>query len=244
MTTFVKHSLQLVDSRDGKAITASGGVAKIVATGAYLKSTLYSDKEGTSASNPIALVRGKLEFWTADTVGNVDMYIDCPNGHFLVLKNVAPMELNEAFVDQGRRDHTMVIPWHITDFPATVETDTGFDTLPALGRAFLPWPAVNVKTIDATETIDVGTDGSGANDPNGLIEAASVGTATLVPAVLANGAVTLGALLKEQDSANAGDAVPKMWFNATNENITMTTTAGSDTGAGLVLLPYRLHEAI
>lgn len=84
----------------------------------------------------------------------------------------------------------------------TAETDTNF-TLPTNAIVKDAW--LNVITVDATETVDVGTAGT-SNDPNGFLAAASLATAGLVYGSLADGAVTRGALLFEITEATTAAA--------------------------------------
>ena len=150
---------------------------------------------------------------------------------------VAPSGPNELVVNTASKDHMMVIPAHITDFPAATETDTGFDTL--LTRAFKPWPFVWVTAIDAAETIDVGTM-AGSNDPDGFIGALPLDNLGRVKATLLASGDTMGALLSVLDSANAGDDAPEPFVDSATGAISATTTAGSDTFQGYIFLPYFL----
>ena len=227
--------IQLKDALTGEAIITAGGTVYVATNGDAQKATLYTSA-GASLSNPVTPTRGFINFFAADTVEKVDLYGMAPGGEAFVLKNVVPSGPNEIEIDTGRLNNVLVIPFSIADTTATTETDTGFDT--GTDKVWLPTPSIKVSTLDATETIDVGTDGAGSNDPNGFIAAASVGSAVVVPAVLLNGGITLGALFVNQDSANAGDGAPAAFVNAANENITYTLTAGTDTAEGFIYLPY------
>lgn len=224
----------------GEMITASGGVCYVAANGDAAKATLYK-KDGSSQSNPVSLTNGGAEFYVANTVEKVDLYIMAPGGQFLVKTDVVAGVGHEFAVDTQQRNQVAVIPFAIGDTTATTETDTGFDM--PLYAAVLPTPMVRVLTLDATETIDVGLKSSEtAGDADGFIAAASVATAGLVKGSIANGANTLGALFETQDSANAGDLTHEQHVvtgsNATS--ITYTLTAGTDTAEGFIVLPYVL----
>lgn len=230
--------LQLKDSATGEAIISAGGAVYVAVNGASQKQALV-DKDGAAVSNPITPTRGAIEFFVADeTVTKVDLYGMAPGGQAFQALNVTASGANEINIDTSRRHQVLVIPFAQADFTANTETDTGFDT--GTDKLWLPNPSLKVTAIDATETIDVGTDGAGANDPNGMIAGAALGVLGLIKSTLVNAAVTLGALFVVQDSANAGDGVPEGFVNSANENITITTTAGSDTGKGFISLPYLL----
>lgn len=234
------YRIQLADTVTREAIQTAGGKAYVAAAGSSDKVAL-KDETGADLANPVALTNGIIEFYVADAVTKVDLYVQSPTGHFLVTKNVLPSGPNTFFVDKSKAETTMVIPFSIADTTANTETNTGF-TVPAKG-AVLPSPTVDVTVLDDTQTIDVGTLSSASGDADGFIDGASVATAVRVKGSLANGAVTLGALLKVQDSANAGDAAPEQDVSSAGKAITYTLSAGSDTAKGFILLPVSLAAA-
>lgn len=115
----------------------------------------------------------------------------------------------------------------------TAETQTEF-TLPA--NAIVKDVFLNVITVDATETVDVGTQGT-SNDPNGYLQAASLATAGLVFGSLADGAVTRGALLFEVTEAVTA-AARKPDITAGGDPISYTCSAGSDTAVFDIIIDY------
>ena len=226
-------------SLEGDIIATSGGVVYVAAAGATLKATL-TDKDGAALANPLTLTRGGFDFYTADTVTAVDLFILSPTGHFVVKKNVKPSGDTSIVVDTKKMNTTVVIPFNYANVTAdATETLTGF-TLPG---AVLPNPAVEVVTLDATETIDVGTNSAASGDANGFIAAASVGTAGYIKGSIATGVATLGALLVVQDSANAGDGVPEQSTASIGKQVSYTLSAGSDTAAGYIVLPVALRPS-
>lgn len=115
----------------------------------------------------------------------------------------------------------------------TSETTTGF-TLPT--NAIVHDVYLNVITVDATETVDVGTAGT-SNDPNGFLAAASLATAGLVKGTLASGGQTRGALLYA-DESGAGVLVPEDDVTAGGDPVTYTCSAGSDTAVFDIIIEY------
>lgn len=239
---FQLYELGSIGGMAKKLIQDSGGVVYVAQDGDPAKQSI-TDKDGAALSNPRALTNGYCEFYVADTVARVDLFIQCPGGQFVVAPNVDE-SIADIGVDVTRLNHVMVIPWYAGDVTAAAETDTGFD-LP-LHAAVLPTPLLRVHTVDATETIDVGLLSSEtAGDADGFIAAASVATAGLIKATVVNGGNTMGALFEVQDSANAGDLThePHVITGSNATSVTLTTTAGSDTGKGYIILPYLLANA-
>ena len=115
----------------------------------------------------------------------------------------------------------------------TSETTTAF-TFPAAAICHAVY--LNVITIDATETVDVGTAGT-SNDPNGFLAAASLATAGLVKGTLASGGQTLGALMSV-DESGAGVLVPEPSVAVGGDPVTYTCSAGSDTAVFDIIIEY------
>lgn len=115
----------------------------------------------------------------------------------------------------------------------TSETQTGF-TLPT--NAIVKDVFLNVITADATETVDVGTQGT-SNDPNGFLAVASLATEGLVFGSLADGAVTRGALLFEITEATTA-AARKPDVTAGGDPVSYTCSAGSDTAVFDIIFEY------
>jgi len=115
----------------------------------------------------------------------------------------------------------------------TSETQTNF-TLPT--SAIVHDVYINVITVYATETVDVGTQGT-SNDPDGYLDAASLATAGIVRGILADGAVTLGVLLFEITEATTA-AARNSDTTAGGDPISYTCSAGSDTAVFDIIIIY------
>ncbi len=221
----------------GPMITASGGVVYVAAVGDAAKQAI-TDEDGTSLTNPRTLTTGGTEFYVPDSVASVDLYIQAPGGQFVVRKGVVPGQEPDIAVDVSVMNQTMVIPFAIGDTTAATETDTGFDE--PEHALFLPTPFLDILTVDATESIDVGTDSGDSGDADGFLDVSLVSVAGLVRATLLAAGQTLGGLLRVDESG--GDLVPEAHVSG-SKSITYTLTAGSDTAEGFIYLPYLLAAA-
>lgn len=228
MTRYINFNVQLKDSATGKAIISTGGVAMVCKNAVPGKHALKSDAIGTSASNPKALTRGKLDCWIDQSTlvnNKVDLFIACPGGQFVVARDIDPSGPNEVLVDTSRPDQVFVIPIDVADYTAAAENDTGFDEpTNAIFLSDAAGPSIRITIGDATETLDVGTGEATpaeSGDANGFMSAVDMAT----PGVIQD----QGALMTTLVGHLSG-----------GKSITVTPTAGSDTGEGYIYLPYRL----
>ena len=238
LTNKLIHALRLKDLLTGKDKPGDGGQVIVCPAGLLSRASLFDPDNGLAAlAQPVSFVGGELKFAVDGAIISVDIYGVTPDGHAFQLFGVKAQQFTEIAVNSNLRHHTLVIPFDHADFPANTETDTGFDE-PA-NAFWLPTPFVDVVDVDATETIDVGTEGSGSNDPNGFLAGVSVATAGIIKGTLLEAGQTLGALLSVAESAT--DLVPE-GSASTGDNITATLSAGSDTASGRIYLPYMLAE--
>lgn len=246
-----KHmKINLLDMVTGKAIQDAGGKCYVAQAGLAAKQTLYN-ADGTSLANPVSLTNGLMEFWVADTVNTVDLYIQAPKGQALIQKGVTPSGPNEYAVDTSRKHQLLVIPFAIGDTTATTETDTGFDiptdaiVQPHMGGG------IDVLAVDATETIEVGVLSSeSGGDADGFYDVLPVDTAGAVkPEVTVTAGVwasmTFGALLADLTAGTNSDDrglfnLRQYRCNGTAKSISYTLTAGTDTATGFIKIPYVL----
>lgn len=229
-----RYDIQLSETQFGGAIIAAGGKCIVCKAGTPDKETLYDPNTELAIANPLTPVRGKISFCVPVDRNTVDLYIQSPLGQFMVLRNVIPSGDNEAVFHGFRREQTYVIPFSIADATANVEFATGL-FIPTTGLV-QPSPFVRVTTNEAARTLGVGVVGANTDFITGL----SLATAGLVKASLANGAVTLGAGLKVQDSVNAGDAVPEQNVARAGAQIALLLSASTVSAKGFIYLPIAL----
>jgi hypothetical protein len=173
---------------------------------------------------------GNLIFYSKTTGNNIAKF-DATNDRFDLLDALAfngteltatVAELNELDLSAvGAVSKIKKINMTAADFSDTSEVDTGWD-LPATAIVKNVFINVNTKEETATtKTIDVGTNGSGSDDPNGFLAGVSVATAGLVKGTLASGGQTLGALLYA-DEDGSGALVPEPDITSGGESVTVT----------------------
>jgi hypothetical protein len=233
------YKTQLKSAIDQVNIASSGGKAYVTAAGGTAKATLYN-ADGSALANPISMTYGQIEFYTADTVASVDIYVQTPTGHFVVEKAMTPSGNASLFYNNKTLDTTFVIPFNIADTAAATETSTGFTVVGAVQ----PNPAIDVITVDDSMTIDVGTLSSDSGDADGYVDGVLLTTAGYVPASLIASADTMGALLSVLDSANSGDDAPEQDVTMIGKTITYTLSTSTDTGAGFIVLKQALRPSV
>ena len=219
---------QLVDL-EGKSITDTGGAVHVATAGSPAKATL-TDKDGASLANPVSLTNGAAEFYVADSVSTVDLYIQAPGYQFIVKAGIAPANHNFK-IDTNERYQIYKIPFASADSVAATEKDTGFN-LPTKGRVLplLAGAGIEVTTAATAgaKTIDVGTlTGETGADPNGLL--AGVSTAATGQIVGTNGALYVAGAPALTDAAAA-------------KSLSYTTGAADAGVAGFIVLPVILES--
>ena len=251
---YTEWRLTLINARTGAHIDDDSGVANVLTAGSPVEATIYSDEQGTAASNPLTFSNGSVRFYTLSSVTTVDVSVLTENSQACFLKCLTPSE-QKVLINPDQLKQCAVIPFAASD---NTETDTGFTlNLSGTNDILVEDVALNVVTVDAGETIDVGTNGTTTDDPNGLIAAALVSAAGYVELAgqITNGsnidyvgANYLGAQLA---TVIAGaDAVATVGGTTrlktgiltaeTDCNITYTGSAGSDTAAGYIYLMYTI----
>jgi hypothetical protein len=233
MPTLRQYKMQLSDLRTGKAIIASGGMFQVCSEGSPDKVTLY-DVNGGVIANPKALSMGMVDFYVDASLNGVDVVGIGPNGHWFEAHSIDASGNNEIWVDQATRHGLYRIPYSHADSTDAVEKDTGFD-LPA-GAIIDPDVGIVVGNIDATETMDVGILSSeSSGDADGFMNDIPISTAgTLLAksaATATRGALVGGGTLDRGHVVVSG-----------SQSVSYTTTAGTDSGDGWILLPYYLPQ--
>jgi hypothetical protein len=246
---YTEWYIQLINSRTQQPIDDDSGVYNVLTAGSPSEVTIYSNDKGTSGSNPGTMTDGIIHFWTASTVTSVDISIYTANGDALFLQSVSPSD-HHVEVDVEKLEQNLVIPFGASD---NSETDTGFTLI---SPVVIEDIELKVTAADAAETIDFGLNGSTTDDPDGLIAAASVASATFVdlgPIVTSGAnedylaACYYGALLADftagADAAtDVGTFRRKKCYivaSETDANVTYTGSAGSDTAAGYAILKLK-----
>lgn len=215
---FQLQSAPLGSDLAGPSNIVAGGKCIVTGAGTARRSTLY-DANGASLANPISLTNGHGVFYTLDTVASVDLYMVTGGGQSIQLYGVQADALQLVPVSRVR-DQVMAIPLHNADFPATVETATGF--LEPTGAIFTADAVgVNCIALHAAKTLDVGTLSSDSGDADGFISAIDVGTTGYK--------VDNGALFSSGAPHVGG-----------GKSITATTSSGSTTLDVIAFLPYTL----
>ena len=244
------YALNLVD-HEGNQITTAGGKVYVATASAAAKATLYT-AAGAALANPITPTNGRIEFWTATTVSSVDLYGMAPGGQFFVAKGVKPSGNNEIVVDTSDKVQVAVIPFAIADTTATTETDTGFD-IPTNAAVLPHGVGVDVLTLDATETIDIGllsTESGGDADGFGVTVSVATAVKQVAQTVVTTGVIastTAGALICDYIVGTNADDRGISHYKAhvcdgTAKSISYTLTAGTDTAAGFITIPYQLSN--
>lgn len=251
-----KYSIKVHDQRsmnpgEGGIIEDATVYVMVFDAGTKTLSTIYSDTARTSKTNPIT----RSQFGTDDGISfygpnsSYDLFIAHSDGSVAKYAGVSP-RVHRLDLDRTGSDKVLVFPMVFN--AGGTETDTGVD-LP-LG-SFVVDAIVEVLTVDATETVDLGLLSSETNgDADGFLNDVSVATAG-VPARLtyttgANetylSAVSYGALLAAvslgNDVATDVGSFGRLTHYVTGSNATSITytPSTSDTFVGTGYVFFKL----
>jgi hypothetical protein len=122
-----EYYVQLVDTRTKRPINDDTGLYNVMTAGSPAEATIYSDKVGTSGSNPGTMTDGIIQFWTAASVTTVDISILTAGGQSYFIEALTPSQ-HRVDVNTDRREFTFIVPFSIVTGCNTV-IDTGFDLL-------------------------------------------------------------------------------------------------------------------
>lgn len=244
-----KYELDVVDGQSLDGFSETGRISSGVLTFVYTAdsktlATIYADKNRTALTNPISRSQfgtdGKIKFWGA--ASSYDIVCNDDKGNTGSLAGVTPSGRHKMVIDRSSPHKCLVFPIAANN---NSETDTGLD-LPKYCR--VTNCAIEVVTIDATETVDLGLLSSEtAGDADGLLVGVDAGNAGFYGGVASTvgstetyiSAVRFGALMGKgsagTDAAN-DFGQPGGWGHFVSGSnavsISYTESAGGDTLAG------------
>lgn len=170
------YDLSVVDPRTGEAIT-SGVYVFVYDAGTKTLSTIYASGSAVAKTNPITRTQfgtdTKITFWSASTSHDIFVADDKGNVSFVpsVTRYDHVLPLNRDGVDK-----CFVAPFVFN--AGGTETDTGLD-FPL--NVWIYSAAVEVVTLDATETLGVGLlSTETAGDADGILAGVSLASAAFI----------------------------------------------------------------
>lgn len=233
------YTLSVKDLRTGEEIT-SGVSAYVYDAGTKTLSTLYSNSVRGAFTNPVTFTAfsNRLDFWGSATT--YDIFLADDKGNTSFIPSVAPTD-HTLTLNRDGVDKCFIFPFSAN----TSETDTGLD-FPK--NVWIYDVALEVVTVDASETMDVGILSSETSgDANGLAAAMSVATAGWVRLYAITDTTTedhvatpyKGALMglgtagtsTANDTGNHG-GLGHVVTSSSGQSLTYTHSAGTDTAAG------------
>lgn len=237
------------DGHSTEGTISSGVLVFVYDAGTKDLATLYSDAARTSLTNPISRSQfdtdGRIDFYCA--ASSVDIFLADDNGNTGFYPSVSVNDHSLA-LDVDGADKCLVVPFSDA---TSAETDSGLD-LPDKVKVYDI--NVEVTTVDAGETLDVGLLSSeSGGDTDGLLAGVSLASTGVVkPFEITDGsgedyisAVRWGALMglgsTGTDTANdfgqpggSGHVI-----DGTAKSVVYQASAGSDTGDGYIYIHFR-----
>lgn len=245
------YGSQSLDGVSDDGVIESAALVFVYDAGTKTLATLYSSTGRATLANPMT----RAQFTTEKGIrfyaeaNSVDIVVNTDKGFTGTYSGVTPY-IHTLKVNTASADRCLVFPMLFN--AGATEVDTGLD-LPKFSAVYDA--QVEVVTLDAGETVDIGTlTGETAADPNGFVAAASVATAGFVqPTTVTVGgsetfvaATTYGALLATLSAGSdvatdVGAVVRKSHFVAGSDAVSISyTPSTSDTFAGYGYVFFRV----
>lgn len=229
---YLHFRMQLISAVTGENLSASGGAVQVCTAGTGTKAAIY-DATGAALTNPIQMTNGVIEFYTLDSVANVDIYGISAGGYSFSRTGLVAPGLAEIPINSSNKQQVALIPFSGVDSTAATEKDTGFD-LP-VNCMVSPHLGINVLGAQA-KTIDFGILSTETGDADGFGVAVDMTTAGSVLVKSASTA-TRGALV-------GGGTLDRGHVPASGkQSVSYTTQSGTTTANGLLVIPYTLPKA-
>jgi len=127
--TYTEFYVQLINKRTKRPIDDDTGLCNVLTASTATEATIYSDENGTSASNPLTMTDGIIRFFTAVSVTTVDLSILTASGHAVFIEALTPSQHRVDIDTDCLTDQRLIIPFCSLTASNTGVIDTGFDLI-------------------------------------------------------------------------------------------------------------------
>jgi hypothetical protein len=124
-SAYQEYHVQLINKRTGSPIDDDTGVCNVLTAGDPAEITIYSDDQGTSASNPLTITDGEISFFTASGTQTVDITGMTADGIPFFIESLTPSQHRLEIDTEQYTGMQLIIPFNIN--ASTSLFDTGFD---------------------------------------------------------------------------------------------------------------------
>jgi len=232
-SNFAEWDIQLVSQRTMKPIDDDSGVYNVLQANDPSEITLYSDGNGTSASNPGTMTDGRFTFWADSATTSVDISVLTSTGHAFFLEDVSQSD-HHIEVNTEKMENTLIIPFQVVGASEAV-VDTGFDIL---DNMLMKDCWIHITTLGTGAVLNIGSSTTNGGFASGVSVAATGWPVTLIDEALVSGSSLIGTFL----ALGTGTNVRKLHkrANATSgaNIIYINTTSSSTAGEGYIYLTY------
>lgn len=153
---YTEYDVQLVDSRTNKWINDDTGLCQVMVASSPVEETIYSDANGTSASNPMTMTDGRITFYTAIATTTVDISILTAAGHSVFVSGLTPSQ-HRVVIDQEKYTGKQFITGYALGTASLTVVDTGFDLLSTM---LVKDVFLHVTTLGSSTGVYVGVSGT------------------------------------------------------------------------------------
>jgi len=170
--------VQVMNTRTGLFVNDDTGRYTVMTIDTATRPTIFSDRfAGTTITNSIGtLTDGVIQFYIDAATTSVDISVTLAGGQSYFIQDLTA-DQHRLDMDPEKRNYQMIIP-----FNGEAAAGTPFDSLHALVIGALVQDArINVITLTASETIDVGITAATPDDFLNGCDVSAVGMAVASP---------------------------------------------------------------
>lgn len=155
---YTEYHVQLFNTRTKTWINDDTGLCNVLTASDPTELTIYSDSNGTSASNPLTITDGEIHFYTASSVTSVDLSILTAAGQAVFVEGLTPSQHRVDIDPDATKMNLLIVPYHMNTACGAV-VDTGFDLIAGMKVRDV---FIHTTTASTGDGLKIGVSGTSA----------------------------------------------------------------------------------
>jgi hypothetical protein len=155
-SNYTEFDVQLINARTKEPIDDDSGLYNVLTASTPTEATIYSNDQGTSASNPGTMTDGRFTFYVASSVTSVDVSILTSTGYSVFVEGLTADQHRVEIDLEKRTNQTFVVPVVFGTGSAAV-VDSGFDLIAGM---MVKDCYLHCTTVSSANALNVGVSGT------------------------------------------------------------------------------------